>query len=143
MKALRERGLAIPRDAAVVGFDDTPITRFVDPPLTTIQQPYRELGRTAMRVLIGRIDGEKPVRRAIVLPAPLVVRGVHLPVRRRHAVRLRAGTVNSDEKQMKSRGINGTDWICIDRADRDAASMRTTTAFGWTLKKRQRYASLR
>lgn len=79
MKALRERGLSIPRDAAVVGFDDTPITHFVDPPLTTIQQPYRELGRTAMRVLIGRIDGEKPVRRSLVLTAPLVVRGSSCP----------------------------------------------------------------
>jgi DNA-binding LacI/PurR family transcriptional regulator len=75
MKALKERSLSVPRDAAVVGFDDTPITHFVDPPLTTIQQPYRDLGRTAMRVLIDRINGEKPRQRSIVLPASLVVRG--------------------------------------------------------------------
>ena len=79
MKALRERGLSIPRDVAVAGFDDTPLAHFVDPPLTTIQQPYRDLGRTAMRVLIDRINGEGPSRRTIVLPAPLVVRGSTCP----------------------------------------------------------------
>lgn len=59
---------------AVAGFDDTPIARFVDPPLTTVHQPFREMGRTGVRVLIDRINGKKPEQEAIVLPARLVLR---------------------------------------------------------------------
>jgi DNA-binding LacI/PurR family transcriptional regulator len=74
LKALKDRGLSIPRDVAVAGFDDTPIARFVDPPLTTVHQPFREMGRTGVRVLIDRINGKKPEQEAIVLPTRLVLR---------------------------------------------------------------------
>ena len=74
MKALKDRGRAVPRDVSVVGFDDTPVSRFVDPPLTTIEQPFREIGRTGVRVLIERIGGRGAGQDEIVLPGRLVVR---------------------------------------------------------------------
>ena len=73
MKALKDRGVRVPEDVGVIGFDDISITQFVDPPLASVQQPFFEMGQTAMRVLIDRINGKKPEAR-IVLPTKLVVR---------------------------------------------------------------------
>lgn len=55
MSALRNAGLRIPQDVSVVGYDDLPITAFFDPPLTTIQQPVEQFGKTAAEVLINHI----------------------------------------------------------------------------------------
>ncbi len=74
MKALKDRGFSIPRDVAVVGFDGIPIARFIDPPLTTVEQPFREVGRMGVRVLIDRIRGNNPEQDAVVLPTKLVLR---------------------------------------------------------------------
>lgn len=57
-RTLRKHGLAIPADVAVAGFDDERAARLVDPPLTTVRQPYRELGSTAVRLLLQAIHGE-------------------------------------------------------------------------------------
>jgi len=48
LQALREAGLAVPMDVALAGFDDIPIARFLDPPLTTVGVPIAELGRQAV-----------------------------------------------------------------------------------------------
>jgi DNA-binding LacI/PurR family transcriptional regulator len=74
MQALKDRGLKIPEDVGVIGFDDITITQFVDPPLTSVHQPFFEMGQEAMRVLIDRISGKKPKKRKIVLPTNLVIR---------------------------------------------------------------------
>jgi LacI family transcriptional regulator len=52
-RALRERGLRIPEDVSVVGFDDLPIVGDLTPGLTTVRPPYREIGIEAARVAIG------------------------------------------------------------------------------------------
>lgn len=72
--ACQERGLRIPDDVAVTGWDDIPMARFVWPALTTVRQPLRELGARAARLLLERMRGERiaPVRE--VLPTALVVR---------------------------------------------------------------------
>ena len=76
MMAIRDQGLRIPEDIAIVGFDDIPIARHFDPPLTTVRQPQEEMGRKGaellMKVLRENEDVEK--RENIILEAKLVVR---------------------------------------------------------------------
>jgi LacI family transcriptional regulator len=71
--ALRESGLRVPADVAVVGFDDIPLAGFVDPALTTVRVPAHELGLAAGRALLDRLAGA-PVDARTLLPTELVVR---------------------------------------------------------------------
>lgn len=72
--AVRERGLEIGRDIAIVGFDDAPMSQYLFPPLTTVRQPIREAGRKCVEILIAQIEG-KPLEEAQVLLSPeLIVR---------------------------------------------------------------------
>jgi LacI family transcriptional regulator len=73
MHALSQRGIHVPGDVAVTGFDDVPVARHLHPPLTTVRQPIQQLGATAFDVLYSRISdaGGAPY---IVLPVQLVVR---------------------------------------------------------------------
>ncbi len=57
LAALRERGLRVPEDVSLVGFDDVPIARYLTPALTTVQVPIAELGRQAMACLLSSLDG--------------------------------------------------------------------------------------
>ncbi len=75
LQAIRAAGLKIPDDIALVGFDDDPWTSLVDPGLTVIAQPTYEIGRTAMELLLQRLENpERPVR-AVELAGSLIVRG--------------------------------------------------------------------
>ncbi|GAA3960253.1 LacI family DNA-binding transcriptional regulator [Actinomadura viridis] len=69
---IRARGLRIPADVALACYDDLPWFTHLDPPVTAVAQPVRELGRRAVRVLAERMEG-RPVS-SVVLPARLVVR---------------------------------------------------------------------
>jgi len=73
--AARDLGISIPGELSVVGFDDIVLTEVVQPPLTTIRQPIREITRIAVERMIGRIQGSVtgPVEHQS-LPATLVVR---------------------------------------------------------------------
>lgn len=73
LHALRERGLSVPDDFAVVGFDGVAIGRFTAPTLTTIDSSRDELGRLAIKVLLGIRDGDEAAREHL-LPVKLVVR---------------------------------------------------------------------
>ena len=77
MQAIRSRGLRIPDDMAVAGFNDFEFARFVDPPLTTARVPGYELGRVGAENLIGQLAGHEapatPVR--VTLPVELQLRG--------------------------------------------------------------------
>jgi len=81
MQAIAEAGLDVPRDIAVVGFDDANWATALRPPLTVVTQPTYEIGRIAAELLLHRIDGEKFAPRRVVLRAQLVQRGssLHLP----------------------------------------------------------------
>jgi DNA-binding LacI/PurR family transcriptional regulator len=71
LHAAEERGITVPRELSVIGFDDTPAASEARPPLTTITQPHREKGETAARLLLQ--PGAQP--RRVVLPTGLVERG--------------------------------------------------------------------
>jgi LacI family transcriptional regulator, repressor for deo operon, udp, cdd, tsx, nupC, and nupG len=72
--AARERGLRIPDDLSVVGFDDMDFARVLDPPLTTVALDAELLGATSFELLEKRMSGKR-TRKRIVLPAELLVRG--------------------------------------------------------------------
>ncbi|MBM2617347.1 LacI family DNA-binding transcriptional regulator [Actinoplanes sp. LDG1-06] len=72
--ALKDAGRRVPHDVAVIGFDDFEISRYSDPPLTTVRQPITDMGRTMARQLLGLINGEDGLPDAVVLPTELVVR---------------------------------------------------------------------
>lgn len=75
MEAVRERGLHIPSDISIVGFDDIGQAANVHPPLTTVRQPLEEMGRTATRMLIELIENpQQPITRT-ELATELIVRG--------------------------------------------------------------------
>ena len=74
IKAVREHGLHVPGDLAVVGFDDMPLASYFDPPLTTIQQDLVEHGRQGARILIERIEDLSHLPEHVVMPARLIVR---------------------------------------------------------------------
>jgi DNA-binding LacI/PurR family transcriptional regulator len=70
---LRERGLTIPGDIAVAGFDDDPLGTALTPTLTTVRQPSSELGAGMGAALVRLIAGEQ-IERATIMPTSLVIR---------------------------------------------------------------------
>lgn len=72
--ALREAGVHVPREMAVVGFDDIPIARFVSPPLTTVGIDIASLGRRAVGLLLEVLDHGPGIQRCETLSTHLVIR---------------------------------------------------------------------
>jgi DNA-binding LacI/PurR family transcriptional regulator len=72
MTALREQGKSVPRDVAVVGYDDIELARYYHPTLTTIRQPVIKGGVTLVDALLAVVRGERP--EPTMLPAELIVR---------------------------------------------------------------------
>jgi LacI family transcriptional regulator, repressor for deo operon, udp, cdd, tsx, nupC, and nupG len=73
--AARRRGVRVPAELSVVGFDDVRVARYLDPPLTTIAQPMREIGAGTVALLLAILAGREPARPSVTLPHALVVRG--------------------------------------------------------------------
>lgn len=73
-RAIREAGLRIRDDVAIVGFDDLPIAAHAEPPLTTIRQPVEQLGPAAIELLQQTIEKGPSMVHSRVLPVELVVR---------------------------------------------------------------------
>jgi LacI family transcriptional regulator len=74
MAAMREQGLRIPEDIALVGFDDLPLAYYLDPPLTTLHVPAIDLARQACSMLIELLGDRQPAQRQVILDTHLVVR---------------------------------------------------------------------
>ncbi|NIO69160.1 MAG: substrate-binding domain-containing protein [Anaerolineae bacterium] len=74
MAAVRERGMRIPQDVALVGFDDIFFAAYVSPPLTTVRLPAYGLGWAAGDMLIRLISEDEPVERQMLLESELVIR---------------------------------------------------------------------
>lgn len=73
LKALKEAGMRVPEDAAVVGFDDSRLSVFLNPPLTTVRAPTEMVGRTAARQLFNLMQ-DQPVEPATLLPSQIILR---------------------------------------------------------------------
>jgi LacI family transcriptional regulator len=58
MRAIQARGLAVGSDVSVVGFDDVPLARYSNPPLTTLNQPIHNIGKALFNLLMKRINQE-------------------------------------------------------------------------------------
>jgi LacI family transcriptional regulator len=74
LDALREAGLTVPLDVAVIGFDDIPVAAHTQPSLTTVRQPSREMGEAAARMLLSRLAGEELPVAPHIVPTSLVIR---------------------------------------------------------------------
>lgn len=75
IRAARQAGLEVPGDVSVVGFDDSPLIAFTDPPLTTIRKPVTAMGQAAVRALLEEIGGTPAPHSEFVFMPELVVRG--------------------------------------------------------------------
>jgi DNA-binding LacI/PurR family transcriptional regulator len=73
LRYANEKGLEVPKDLSVVGFDDAPLAAQTTPTLTTVRQPYVEKGRLAGKLLIAQLKGESV--ESVTLPTELIVRG--------------------------------------------------------------------
>ena len=78
--ALAESGIRVPQDVSVVGFDDVPDARHFLPPLTTVRQDFRALGRLSVETLLGELEGLEVPQRRLIEPE-LVVRASTAPPR--------------------------------------------------------------
>jgi len=79
LRVARRRGLSVPEDLSVVGFDDVEIARVAMPELTTVRQPLREVGRQAISLLFRQIEGRPLSAHRVELSARLVVRASTAP----------------------------------------------------------------
>jgi LacI family transcriptional regulator, repressor for deo operon, udp, cdd, tsx, nupC, and nupG len=75
VRAVRRKGLDVPADVSVIGFDDSTFMGVTDPPLTTMRQPVREMAAAAVSSLLAQLDGRLLVTDEITFDAELVVRG--------------------------------------------------------------------
>ena len=72
MRVMRKLSLLIGREALLIGYDDLFLTDEMDPPLTTIHQPFRDEGRTAVRKIINMINGKQ--ESSIMIKPSLIIR---------------------------------------------------------------------
>ncbi|MEW9529332.1 LacI family DNA-binding transcriptional regulator [Microbispora sp. NPDC049125] len=75
IRAARERGLSVPGDVSVVGFDDSPLMAFTDPPLTTVRKPIGAMATAAVETLLEEIGGTPARHVELVYRPELIVRG--------------------------------------------------------------------
>ncbi|NLZ51844.1 MAG: LacI family transcriptional regulator [Thermoanaerobacteraceae bacterium] len=74
IRALKSVGLSVPSDISVVGYDNTILAELTDPPLTTINQPIREMGYHATELLIKKLKGERSTSEKIIFNTELIIR---------------------------------------------------------------------
>lgn len=79
LDAAREAGLRCPEDISIVGYNNNPLTGYLNPPLTTIHLPGYELGRMAADTVIAMLDEPDVAQHTVTLPPRLVVRGSTAP----------------------------------------------------------------
>ncbi|SCK05284.1 LacI family DNA-binding transcriptional regulator [Vogesella sp. LIG4] len=81
VRAIKAAGLSLPHDLALAGFDNEVWTGLIDPGLTVIEQPVDEIGRSAMAMLLARLEDPARSHRHVVLQGRLVPRGSSAPLR--------------------------------------------------------------
>lgn len=91
LHSARQRGLRVPDDLSVIGFDDIRFAQYMDPPLTTIRQPMRELGEATVRLLLNILRGNVKDAVSVTLPHALIVRASTAPPRARTSLTIARG----------------------------------------------------
>jgi len=79
LRAAKESGLQVPEDISIVGFGDVPLASMTDPPLTTVREPFHEMGYEACDRLLKIIQGKRLSQRHLILPVELVIRKTTAP----------------------------------------------------------------
>lgn len=74
VRAFQEAGLRVPHDVSVIGFDDIKSAAFYHPSLTTVRQPLWEMGKTAAKILLARIEGDDEYPKQLAVEPELIVR---------------------------------------------------------------------
>jgi DNA-binding LacI/PurR family transcriptional regulator len=74
IRAFQEAGLRVPQDVSVIGFDDIKSAAFHSPSLTTVRQPLWEMGKTAAKILLARIEGDDEYPKQLAVEPELIVR---------------------------------------------------------------------
>lgn len=82
MDAARARGLQVPDDLSLIGFDDIPMAAVAHPGLTTVRQPLEDIGRIATEILLRAIKDPDHSPEVVVIPTELIIRGTTAPVPR-------------------------------------------------------------
>ena len=83
IKALNEKGISVPNDISIIGFDDSYISRYIIPSLTTIKQRREEMGRVAAGLLLDRIashNKKEKTPRQVIIPVELIERESAIPI---------------------------------------------------------------
>lgn len=75
VRAARRAGISVPRDVSIIGFDDSTLMSFTDPPLTTVRQPIDAMGRAVIDMLLGQIAGTMSPSDELLFEPELVLRG--------------------------------------------------------------------
>ena len=75
MKAIKEKGLRVPEDIGLVGYDDIPFSSLMNPPLTTVRLKKQELGMESVNLLLSRVNGRRKKVKKVMLDVELIVRG--------------------------------------------------------------------
>jgi DNA-binding LacI/PurR family transcriptional regulator len=74
IEAARRLGLSVPGDLSVVGFDDNLLAAAASPPLTTVRQPFAQMGAVAYRILTNQLEGREPNALRVELATTLITR---------------------------------------------------------------------
>ena len=75
IRAARRAGLSVPADLSVIGYDDSVFMSCTDPPLTTVRQPIEAIGRAAVEILAGQIEGSSVPADELFFEPEVVARG--------------------------------------------------------------------
>jgi LacI family transcriptional regulator len=75
MIAIQEKGLKIPQDISVVGYDNIALASMTDPPLTTVHTPMTQMGIAAAEYMVSLLEGRSPSPRQVYFPLEIVIRG--------------------------------------------------------------------
>jgi len=84
IRAARRAGLSVPGDVSVVGYDDSTFMSCTDPPLTTVRQPIEAIGRAAVEILAGQIEGSSVSADELFFEPEIVARGSTAAARARN-----------------------------------------------------------
>ena len=80
LRALKRRGVRVPHDLSLIGFDNILFATYVDPPLTTIAQPMFEMGQSAMQMALTLIQDPNAAIKDILIQGKLIVRESTCPI---------------------------------------------------------------